>query len=188
MPTEIQTPKPWMRLAEAFRLTGRHKLLLDEVVVPVAIVEDLSEKEVLLDLRAAYGGAFQTAAATFISQVQLFNPVDSGLLLDLYRVDMLNPTGALQFLMGDFAIALTVAQDGRWQDARMDGIPKGQIRRDLQPVSPILVDPLIVQGLQNVQVVYPLRVTLPPGHGWMVETSFVDKSLMANFLWTERAE
>ena len=44
MPTEIQTPTAWAKLAEKFRLTGRHKLLLDEVVVPVVIVEDLASE------------------------------------------------------------------------------------------------------------------------------------------------
>lgn len=43
MPTEIQTPTPWAKLADAFRLTGRHRLLIDEVIVPVVVVSDLSE-------------------------------------------------------------------------------------------------------------------------------------------------
>jgi len=42
MPIQIQTAKGWRRLQEAFSIVGRHRLMLDEVVVPVAILEDLT--------------------------------------------------------------------------------------------------------------------------------------------------
>ena len=43
MPIEIQTPSQWARLADLFKLTGRHKLLLDEVVVPVVLMGDVAD-------------------------------------------------------------------------------------------------------------------------------------------------
>ena len=43
-PIQIQNPRAWGRLVDAFTIRGRHKLLLDEVAVPVVLIEDLSDK------------------------------------------------------------------------------------------------------------------------------------------------
>ena len=188
MPTEIQTPKPWMRLAEAFRLTGRHKLQIDEVVVPVAIIADLSEKEVLLDVRAAQGGIKQAIVPTFISQSQLFNPNGSGLIFDLYRVDMLSGAGSMFFQMGRVNVPLASTHIGGWQDTRLIGAPVGQLRQQATSLITFTAFPVFIQGPPTFLQSLPLRVTLPPGQGWMIETSFVAKELLSNWYWTERAE
>ena len=188
MPTEIQTPKPWMRLAEAFRLTGRHKLQIDEVVVPVAIVADLSEKEVLLDVRAAQGGVQQAAVPTFISQTQLFNPNGSGLIFDLYRLDTLDNLSNMLFQMGRGNVPLGSTHAGSWQDTRLIGTPIGQIRQQATSLITFLVNPVFIQGSNLLARTIDLRVTLPPGQGWMVEAAFVNKPVVTNFYWTERAE
>ena len=44
MPISIQNSRAWGRLVDAFTIRGRHKLLLDEIVVPVVLIEDLSDK------------------------------------------------------------------------------------------------------------------------------------------------
>lgn len=45
MPVEIQNPKAWAKLVDEFGLTGRHQILIDEVILGVAIVADLTDQE-----------------------------------------------------------------------------------------------------------------------------------------------
>ena len=84
MPTEIQTPFAWARLADKFRLTGRHKLMLDEVVVPVVLVEDLSEPGIINEQDATC--VMVIAAPVGVAKALLENPAGSGVRFLLDRI------------------------------------------------------------------------------------------------------
>lgn len=43
MPAKIQDATIWRRLQQRFAIVGRHVLLLDEIVVPVVVVDDLTD-------------------------------------------------------------------------------------------------------------------------------------------------
>ena len=89
MPTEIQTPRQWLALAEEFKLTGRHLLQLDEVIVPVVLVSDLSSPAAALNQKVVY--YFNVpASAVANGKAVLFNGVtaDTGRDIIIERIVM----------------------------------------------------------------------------------------------------
>lgn len=81
MAAKIQNARAFQRLLRAFSIQGRMQLFLDDHVVPVAIVEDLSEEAadvrvnawvfIRVDATAAVGGAAQLTNAGLDSAVDL---------------------------------------------------------------------------------------------------------------------
>ncbi len=54
MPMRIYTADAWQRLRDAFDLKGKHDLLLDEIIVPVAIVSDITTDLPQIPVDATY--------------------------------------------------------------------------------------------------------------------------------------
>ncbi len=189
MPTEVQTPGAWVRLADAFRLTGRHRLLLDEVIVPVAIIENLAPEDPLANLRFAQGGIAAQGAVATVAQCQLFNPAGSTVVLDLYQVSFASNTSSVAYQMGPVAAALASDNPAQWQDRRLvaGSIPVGRMQSAITAAAATLVAPVLLRGLQSTHhMIENLRVTLEAGDGYMVETSTVNERIITSFWWSER--
>lgn len=188
MPIPIQNATVWARLQRAFGLLGRHKLLLDEIVVPVALVEDLSGVEVLLEKRYAQGGDTQGAVAGNSTRVQIFNPAGSGILVELYQA-VAGASGAGVINWGPVVAVLAGSISGTWQDRRLTpaSVPAALIQTDNNPAGPVLVNPLKLNQLGNTAVLFRCDVTLLPGTGFVFEGHTVNTSISAGFWWVESA-
>jgi len=186
MPMPIGTARAWGRLRDAFDLKGKHNLLLDEVVVPIVLVEDLSKDAPLGDLRAAHGGSGQGALAANVSQHQLFNPPGTGQMLELYRASFQSAVN-VDWDSGPTVVALTVNQAGQWQDRRLTpaSFPIGRMQSD-RVAAATLLDPTRFMTLARAEFWLELDVFLPPGTGYMVESRTVNVTTNASFFWRER--
>ena len=79
MPTKVQNAQAWIKLQREFGILGRHKMLLDEVVVPTVVIADLSEDDAALNNLVQYRFSVPAVVAT-VGKAILFNGVtaDSG--------------------------------------------------------------------------------------------------------------
>ncbi len=184
---KIGTARAWGRLRDFFDLKGKHDLQLDEIIVPVAVVADLTEADPLSDVRQAQGGASRGSVAGDSTRIQLFNPVGSSVILELYAAI----TGGFETFNGNMGpVAAAIATDitGQWQDRRLPGIPVGRIQSNNGPAGPILVNPVKFRMNSTIGWIRfsPLEVVLPPGTGWQFETVTVNVTMDSGFWWRER--
>jgi len=185
MPIQIGTARAWARLRDAFDLKGKHNLQLDEIVVPVVVVEDLSLQAPLADLRPAEAGFLDPSAIGFISQTQLFNPVGSGRMIFLYQIIVTsqNDSGCL---IGPATTTMPLVANGNWQDRRLDGVPAGDIQSQTNAPGTSLIDAITWLVEFNVPVILELEVVLPPGNAYRVESTVQNNLVTTGFWWRER--
>jgi len=187
MPMKIGTARAWGRLRDFFDLKGKHDLQLDEIIVPVAVVADLTEADPLADLRAAQGGQVVSPAVGFVGQMQVFNPAGSGVVLEVYLAQFA-ALAAVNYQLGPVTAALATDAAAQWQDRRLFGLPAARIQNQATLVGPTLVRPFIVRQTSNVTFGINLDVTCPPGTGYMIESASQNVQLYGAFLWRERDE
>ena len=186
MPIKIGTARAWGRLRDLFDLKGKHELQLDEIIVPVVIVENVADELKEGNLGQAQGGRAQAAAVGFIGQVQLFNPVGSGRMYELYQAVMNGGVNQV-FDMGPVTAAIATSNFGQWQDRRLTGLPTGDIQGQSTVAAPALVNAVPLRVVGSDHGIIELKVTLPPGTGYMVEGSVQDQLIHIGFFWRERA-
>jgi len=205
MPKLLQNPKVTQALVKAFDLKGRYSPSLDEIVVPVYVLQDPAPAE---PNRLAVGfGKLQGVAGP---SVQLFNPVNSGnmlmvnqVLMDAFKpsVPDLNFTIELQFsgsplpdnpgvraiefrdrrLGNDKPVAQIFSQNttfptGQFFIQRNGFLPQGPGLEEID----VLASPFI--GVRQPPIV------LPPGQGVsLTAVTVVDTiaEFIVNFLWEE---
>lgn len=83
MPVQIQTPSITQSLARTFGFKGSYNPVLDEVVVPVHVLPDPSPAR---PRKLAIAYAEFAAAGVNTPQIQLRNPIDSGVILNVTRM------------------------------------------------------------------------------------------------------
>ncbi len=185
MPMKIGTARAWGRLRDFFDLKGKHELQLDEVIVAVAVVADLTEADPLADERLAQGGRQEAAAAGFVGQVQLFNPAGSGIVAELYQVSF-NESSTALYQLGPVALAIATANGGQWTDRRLNGFPVCEIQGQAINAAMNLVNPVTFHVLSSTTTVVRLDAILPPGSGYMVENNQQNLQTRIGFWWRER--
>ncbi len=189
MPTPIQTTSGWRNLLREFGIKGRHKLLLDEIVVPVAVLANFADDPPVPVDRYAQGGLPEDGAVATVPQVQVFNPVGSPVVLHVYAAMVSSFEADLGYRFGPTTAALPTEAGGQWQDRTLPAasVPVGVIQSSNLAAAATLVNPIHARALQNTTFyLRPLSVRLPAGTGWMVETSTVDINIVGSFLWFER--
>lgn len=183
MPKQIQEGEVAQALTRRYGLVGKLPLLLDEVIVPVAIVDTLE----LNRERNASGAASRPAVAAQFSHVQLFNPADSGVLVQATRV-WIGTGSAVTGLVQFHDTALTTAgADVEWVDRRQGGAPVAQVRSEANAVaqgSANIFKRLYSPATDSKEVA--LRVALLPGMGVLVQLATLNVTLQAAYDWTER--
>lgn len=129
MPAQIQSPRVMERLFRAFGIQGKHPLSLDNTVVPVAIVEDLSDRAtdflgeawafIRCNATAAVGGSVQLTNAGLTSSVDLR-------IEEFGFSTLANAQCGVKLLdLSDGALLLGV-EEKRWSDTnQLPGVPPG---------------------------------------------------------------
>lgn len=131
MTIPIQSSTVWGRLADAFRLTGRHKLLLDEVISPVVLVEDLTTESADVQNDATAHFAVPAAGAGdkgFAVLANLNNP-GTDLLVDRITFSSASVDNII-ISLNNIAPLLPIAGatlNKAWNDFTQQGVPSGTL-------------------------------------------------------------
>jgi len=203
MPKQINAGKLTQALQRAFGFKGRYVPMLDEVVVPVYVIEDPAPAAAT---RLCAGSrSFSPAAVGDLPYVQLFNPVKSGVIINVTNMVTLGRTAKQEI-----EIRVTVVEgpesgnNSHFRDLRNSGPglltkPIGNVRRDQAASVPtgdllaiVQVDAAFSQTAaweaQSADPRQPL-VVLRPGTGVLTQISDITTPqtdvFQTNFRWLE---
>jgi len=143
----------------------------------------------LMGTRLAWGSTNQAGFVALVNQAQLFNPVGSGMLITVTRLEA--TSGNTQRLaMGVVDVALTSVPTEQFRDGRLGiaQLPVGQLRiataAAQAPQNFIFagVGPATPSVLSDDNGI----VTLPPGTGLQISNLTVQTTLFCSWMWRER--
>lgn len=170
-------------LQQKYGLLGKVSLQLDETIVPVSVVDTLEST----DKRPAAGQARASAEALELGHVQLFNPADSGVLVELEKI-VFSQSAAAIIVFDFFDTALTnLGGDTEWRDRRLPGLPAAQVRQQTNLTQLginntfFAFDQIVNESTQVEQ-----SVVLLPGMGMTVVGLTINTLVRSAFVWTER--
>jgi len=157
---------------------------------PMIDVETLkAELQLLSGTRLGFGATSQAAAAAVLAHSQLFNPVDSNMIVVLERVDLSTPTGQLI----EYALATSPLSGGASNRAVRDtreGILQlmvGQVRDVTQAGGLPSFGLISVLSDQNEAIEDKRGVfVLAPGTGITFATTLVNTTFRVSYMWRER--
>jgi len=129
MPKQIQVGSVTQALQRAFGFKGRYTPLLDEVIVPVYVISDPAPAVVTRLCAGTLQAIVDADSQGFLPATQLFNPADSGIIVNVTRV-------LAQFtLKQEIDITLNadplpdIVASKQFRDTRNVGKPIAQLRR-----------------------------------------------------------
>jgi len=203
MPKQINAGKLTQALQRAFGFKGRYVPMLDEVVVPVYVIEDPAPAAVT---RLCAGSrSYSPLIQDDLAYVQLFNPVKSGVILNVTN------TVLLALIAGKATVEIRVTEvvapesgnNTFFRDLRNSGPglatkPTAQIRRDTQPAGVVgdLLALVQIDGSLSQTAAWesqsgdprqPLAV-LPPGTALVTQLQApvpLSDTFVTNFRWLE---
>lgn len=157
---------------------------------PMFDVENVPPELLLLGgWRTGLGGAVVNAEAASISRIQLFNPIGSGHLVVVTRIDWLC-FGTSTVEMDTVDIALSIFPGGsNFRDTRM-GVattPVAQVRTQLDATG--LAPTWLFRGIANVNNKLQDSngvVVLGPGTGIVLAPASLNLTFFCSFFWRER--
>jgi len=130
MPLPIQVGSVTQALQRAFGFKGRFTPLLDEVIVPVYVISDPTPAQVTR-LVAASVSVLESITVGDISFVQLLNPAESGILINLTSA-VASGTIKFRVIVELFDTPGAAESPAFFRDTRNLGSPSGQLRFDSQ--------------------------------------------------------
>lgn len=181
MPTQIQTPTQWQRLLNRFGIKGRHQLLLDEVVVPVVLIEDVSELET--GPQDATIAVIAPAIAATLGACVLAN-LSSGTDLLVDRIIMNAPAGmAVDTRFSTIAPIIPLAGgviDKTWNNPDQVGVPAGDgfANQNVFGAGTLLNR---TQVGANIRYEYDCKLVLPPNNVISVGGLTANQALQVTF-------
>ena len=157
---------------------------------PVISVEDLpAELMMLAGWKMAMGGSELAATAAEVSKIQLFNPVGSGQLVVIERINA-GPATTVDIRMAFTNTALVdESANDRFRDTRLGTatIPTASTRTDSSATG--VAGQFIQRTLGNTTIVVESTkgvAVLAPGSGLTIGPDSTNIALVASFLWRER--
>lgn len=170
-------------LQQQYGLVGKVSLQLDETIVPVSVVDTLEST----DKRPAAGQARESAEALELGHVQLFNPADSGILIQTEAV-VFSQSQAAIIVFDFFDTALTtLGGSTEWRDRRIAGTPAGQVRVQSSLTQLGIANTFFAfDQLINESNQVAMVVVLLPGMGMTVVGLTINTLVRCAYTWTER--
>lgn len=187
MPIPIYTAGAWQRLRDAFDLKGKHNLLLDEVVVPVALVADLSS-EATHQANDATAQASVPAEAGETGTALFANIGDTGvdLLVDRIVINC-GTSGRFRITSSSNAPLAPIAASSLvvvWNNPDQPGSPPGQIFADEGAfIGDRLYD---FQHLASTSWYIEPKWVLPPNSGLAINFTTVNILFQVTFQYRVR--
>ncbi|MEN8176313.1 MAG: hypothetical protein ABFS23_11150 [Pseudomonadota bacterium] len=183
MPIPIQNAEAWRKLQAIFGITGRHKLQLDEVVIPVVSLDPGT-----VTSSPKTGGDVVAAVAAEQGVVGISNPAGSGTIL-FVRESTINGSGEIQLRFNLATVGLTVGGPSSTRDFRQPTSQvTGQLITGTDPGPIGTFTGILVAVQAALSQTYQLGWVLPPGTNiaWVGTTPNV--VMRGYFLWDEYAE
>ena len=188
-PVTVQTIKQLRELKEKFGIFGGFRLQLDETVVPVAIVEDITRDIDSIDV-PCFAGQDRAAVAAEYSHVSLYNPPDSGLLVIVDEIWVsANPTNFVQLRSGARA-GTTVNpsfRDSRaWSRASIPQVPQTRLMHHTNALvlGDLRVGPLLATTGESS--IFRPDITLAENEDISIVSITVNQALRVVFMFRER--
>lgn len=196
MPQPAQTGPLAQRLAQVFKLHGKLPLSLDEIVVPVVLVGDVSDElEQLEELEVAGAGSTGVPAAGTRRALYLVNPIDSGVIAFLERIRITvfvgagaSTTGQVDLASNSRGIAVA-AGDVDFTDRRVGGDPRLLIERSGDSAGPVVgagATDLFFSAPHEQLVQIEAHAVLLPGNSIVVDPGTADTPMQCSFSWREQ--
>lgn len=170
--------------------------LLDEVTPVVVLEGERAEHRLLAGERLGFGGGNQGAAVGLLSMIQLFNPVDSGVIATIEMMEGIAALGTtVRFVLNDAALAALNNRQGS-RDTRNHPTAGFNLGTTLvirtQQLAAIPGNSNTVwEVAQNTARTDPVvryeqpGLVLAQGHGLII-TALANQAIDANFSWRER--
>lgn len=153
-------------------------------VQPVAIVEGTPQTDLA---KRAFGAAALTPAAGEFTNLQIFNPGGSGLLVHVTGLLVMGTVNADTFQVNLLDAALTtLVANSRFSDRRVLGTPAAQIRSESNVTN--LGAPtvgFVGNGAVNDTVPYPIDAFLLANQGIVVTSTTANTRVHASWRWEE---
>jgi len=175
------------RLIRGLGLTPKQAQAFLEKAIPVIALGDVTgfEASDAFFQRPWFGSGTRGATAAELAQVQVFNPLGSGVDVIL-ELAVISPqtTQDVQFRVDTVALA-TLTTDRSFRDRRITGNPANEIRTrsDAAALGTFI-------GLANVGAspseAIPLDILLPPGQGFNLNGTVVNNTLQVLFYGFEQ--
>ena len=186
---EIHSPDPGRKLADRYKLVGPGPTpFLSPEIVPVAIVDDLTESDVFSTEfeRTAVGLHTVTAVVAQFAAVDLNNPAGSNLLFIVEDI-VFNGSGSQELRFGLLASSGDVATATRvqWRDGRVSGDPRGQLFGSNPVGAPTFPDARFM--ILNEPNLLPLKYVVNPGVMLRVIALTANTTIQITIYWRERA-
>jgi len=134
MPKQLNNGAITLALQRAFGFKGRYIPMLDEVIVPVYVIADPSPS---LPTRLCAATDDQAGDGTNLQFIQLFNPVGSGVVVNVTNVSAISEVKEqllIAFYDGDASIQ---GADIHFRDRRISGNPTTIVRTDIGGLAPV---------------------------------------------------
>lgn len=162
---------------------------LNELFPTLDVESQVAELMFLAGTRRGIATVQINATAAVLNHHQLFNPVGSGLLVTLTRVDIRDSAG--QLVEFDTAVAplTNLTSNPRLRDSRgpLTALPVAQPRNVQQAGGLPAVGSIIVQANVSLRIDDPQGLfVMAPGTGVTFATTVVNTSSQVMFWWRER--
>ncbi len=173
MPTEIQTPDASVALADLFKIQGSHQLLIDETVVPVVLIADVSRNVAAQNQAVLYRYLVQ-ASAVANGKAVLFNGTvtDSGRDIIIDRVVCsAGTTGPWEFRFTTNAPINPIAASTAtklFRQMPQVGTPPGELFADDGPITGTSIFRVLSLASTNFDIAVDVRL----GHQQAVSMQF----------------
>lgn len=189
MPKKIQTPEPSSKLVTRYGLVGRLRPMLDETIVPVAVVDDLVESET--EVRHAFI-ADERAPTVGLSNVYgLSVPADAGTVAELHRIEMVsNAISTFRAIVTSTPPALATGLSPQFQDLRSLFLAPNAFPVTVATFDTIAIPAGATVGswrvLAETNHVSLMSVLIYPGTQWTFVQTTGNQRCAVTFYWKER--
>ena len=188
MSVKIQEVTTSQKLIKKFALVGQISPQLDETIVPVVVLDDLSK--LTPDDVPCFGGVSRAAVVAEYSHVSLVNPPGSGVLLKIDAITVNSGTsGIVLFHSGGYAGATV---NPSYRDSRLwtqGGVPQVPISRLMHHTNVGQLGNLRCTGFVIYQaymhLIPDLGIIIAPGDDLTLIHQYVNATLSVMFLYRQ---
>jgi len=182
--SQVQRPENIQAVLDLLGITDQLPFELLPVVLPVVSFERPSPSR---DIRGAIGRNSISGAASEYGQVELFNPVDSGVLVQP-EIALVQRGDAGEIGLRFYDTPLTSANTSKtWRDRRIPGTPIGLLLKESNAARLGTLFGSLYASAANISLEMPFGgdFVLGEGQGIVLVPEQVQKSISVTWFWTE---
>ena len=177
MPMPVNAPRVWGRVADFFRLQGKHPLMLDETTVPVIVIADFTAEEARVEDAATYAMFINADVLGPSKAVLLNDSAGTRMLVDRISYSAGTTTRPVVTLSNTAPVTPIAAgtADKTWNNRLQTGDPPGEMFADRGAfVGP---DVYVGNHVQNTPLHIDAMLVLDPGEQVVISGSDTNASI-----------